>query len=714
MKERRSRHSLLRSTAFAFLRSGALLLLVAVVATSWAAWQLFRLVGSGLPDVEAISRYEPAQTTRIFANDGSLIATLFHENRTMVPLKEVSPHVVHALLSIEDSRYFQHDGVDLTGIARAAFANLRGSGIEQGASTLTMQLARALFLSQERSITRKIREALLAQRIESRYTKREILHLYLNQVYYGSGAYGIAAASSTYYGKRPSQLTAAQAAMIVGLLQAPTTLSPHVDQRAALQRQLTVLQRMRELGYLTGREHHTAVREAIRKQIRPRRDQVQAVLKYPYFTSHVIKELSARYPDRLLYRGGLSIYTTLDPVQQKKAEAIVRQRVQAEGGWYNAHQAAAALIENQTGFVRALVGGTGWNPKSQFNRATQAYRQPGSSFKPFVYATALERGMTPETVITDSPVTYGAGRPWQWAPANSDHRFMGAIPMRVALMQSRNVVAVKVLDKIGIRNVLDTARALGLKGRLDPYLSLALGASEATPLEMASAYSVFANGGMRRRPQVIKLVLDPQGRILEDHRRPGLGSRVLTERTATGMVDMLSRAVTGGTGGQAQVPGHRVAGKTGTTESYRDAWFVGFTPQYSLAVWVGNDDFKPMWQAYGGDLPARIWREVMGSALVGKKPRNFAAFAGRAAQTKRLCGLSHLVARPGCPRVYAERFYAGSGPARPCTLHTPRVPTFVTGRSLVADGDGDGVLSNSDLRAEFGAGAAPSTDLAER
>lgn len=713
-----SRRDPLRSATHALLRSVALLFVVGIASGLWAGWQLYLLMGMALPGVERLATYEPPQTTRIFASDGTLIGTLFHENRTVVPLSKVSPHVVHALLAIEDARFFEHEGVDLHGIVRAAVANLRGSGIEQGASTITMQLARALFLDDERTLTRKVREALLALRLEQRYSKRVILTHYLNQVYFGSGSYGISSAASNYYGKRASQLTPAQAAMLAGLLQAPTRLSPHVDRRAALKRQLVVLQRMRDLEFLTAREHHLAVREAVRKQVRPRRDQVQAMLKYPYFTSAVVAELSKRFPDEVLYEGGLNIYTTLDIRMQKRAEAILRQRIQEEGGWYNAHQAAAVVLENQTGFVRAMVGGTGWSSKSQFNRATQAFRQPGSAFKVFVYAAALEQGMTPETIVPDSPVTLASGMPWEWSPSNSDRRFMGAIPIRMALQMSRNVVAVKVLQKVGVQNVIATARKMGLRGRMDPYPSLALGASEATPLEMASAFSVFVNGGLFRTPYTVKLVTDSHGRVLEDRRRTPLGRRALSERTARRMVEMLQRVVTAGTGRAAAVSGFPVAGKTGTTENHRDAWFVGFTPQYSLAVWVGNDDFKPMWQAYGGDMPARIWSSVMAVALQGRKPRPFPSLAGLAVEKVRLCRQSHLRAGPKCPSPYSEFFRAGSEPVRTCPVHhlapTPRPSSRPS--SLQADVDRDGVLTNSDLRREYGASVAPpaADEVAER
>lgn len=693
------RRSPLRSAAHAFIRIATLLALVAMTALGWVGIQAFRLLSAGLPEVEALARHRPAETTRIFSSDGQLIATLFHENRTAVPLDKVSPRVIHALIAVEDSRFFEHEGVDYAGIVRAGWANLRGGTIEQGASTITMQLARAMFLSQERSFERKAREALLATRIEHRFSKRQILDLYLNHVYFGSGAYGIASAASTYYGRTPDRLTAAQAAMLAGILQAPTRLSPHVDRRAALQRQISVLQRMRDLGFIDGREYQAALREASRAKIRPKGDKIQAMLKYPYFTAHVVAELSKRLPEELLYQGGLRIYTTLDLRLQKQSEAILRQRVRAEGGWYNAHQGALALVENQTGYVRALVGGTGWNDKSQFNRATQALRQPGSSFKAFVYATALERGMTPETVIPDTAITYDAGKPWQWSPKNSDGAYMGAIPMRVALMQSRNVVAVKTLASVGAESVVNTARRMGLKGKLEPYLSLALGAGEATPLEMAAAYSVFPNAGLYRHPVTVKLIVNRDGQVLEDNRHPG-ARKVLTNATAARMVEMLQRVVTGGTGRAAAVPGHRVAGKTGTTESYRDAWFVGFTPQYSMAVWVGNDDYKPMWQAYGGDLPARIWREAMGAALAGKKPRGFAALAHLPVRTLVLCRTSHKLAGPYCRTTYSERFREGSGPSARCPVHriTPRI--LQLGSSLQptsADVDGDGVLTNSDL-----------------
>ncbi len=647
----------------------------------------YRMIGElsqGLPDVRKLDHYEPAETTRIYAADGTLIATLFQENRTWAPLKKISPYVVKALLATEDSRFYEHSGVDWVGVGRAVYVDVTHKGRREGASTITMQLARNLFLSNEPNMRRKIQEAVLAQRIEKEYSKDKILELYLNQVYFGSGAYGIAAASSLYRQKASDKLTPAEAALIVGLLQAPSAYSPLVNPEAGKRRAKVVLARMAEMGFLTPDEKVKAGAEVDAMTFPDaKQDKSATLLKYPYFTTYVIQELASRYPEEVLYRSGLKIQTTLDIKLQQDAERAVREQVNAASYELNVDSGAAVLVENQSGFIRAMVGGTGYTKTNQFNRAWQALRQPGSSFKVIVYACALENGFTPESIVSDSPTSYNVGGQ-TWTPKNSDGGYLGDIPLKTALQQSRNVVAVKLLSQLGMDPVISLAYKMGIKQELPGNLSIALGSQEVTPLEMVEVFSVVANGGIRRRPTAIKLITDAHNQVVEDHRRPE-DFPVLRPETASMLTDMLVGVVTGGTGTRAQVPGRPIAGKTGTTDSFKDAWFCGFSPQYTLAVWVGNNDNSPMWRSFGGDLPASIFREIMGIALADKPVGAFPRPTGRSSTvatsevkpggmpdreiTVRICTETHLMATEDCPDVEDMLMKPSAAPKDICKVH---------------------------------------------
>lgn len=595
-------------------------------------------LAADLPSVAGLRTYQPSQTTRIFSKDGQLIATLFRENRTWVPLAALPKALPKALLAVEDKRFYKHSGVDVQGIARAAVANLKGGGVEQGASTLTMQLARNLFLTPERSLKRKVREAMLAQQIESQLSKDEILQLYLNQVYFGAGAYGVHAASQLYFGKKPQQLTAAEMALLVGLPQAPERYSPLVDLQAAKQRQLIVLNVMREDNLLSQKDYVKALAEA--KRYRPKTQVAggnKVVLKYPYFTSYVIKQLSQKYDSRTLYEGGLKIYTTLDTRAQKSAEAAVKNLMAASGPGYNADSAALVSIDHHTGHIQALVGGRGWSAKNQFNRAWQTFRQAGSTFKIFVYAAALDAGYSPNHVVPDSKVVFKQEGSPDWSPNNSDGRFLGNIPLWQALALSRNVVAARLVAALGPETVLAYAQRLGVGKKAQPWLSVALGAVETSPLEMASAAGTFANDGVRMEPTAIKLVTDSHGRVLEDNRKPQ-GYHAVSASTARLLTRMLTMVVQQGTGTAAQLGDRQVAGKTGTSDQSRDAWFVGYSPDQTTAVWVGNDDHSPMWGCYGGTLPAWIWHDFMASrpVQVASFPTGYVALEAPRPQPKKV------------------------------------------------------------------------------
>lgn len=640
-----------------------------------AVYVVVTRLSADLPDVEGLASYEVPQTSRIFSKDGQVVATLFVENRTTVTLDRMSPYLPKALLAVEDSRFLQHHGVDWVGVARAAVANLLFRGIDQGASTLTMQLARNRFLTQDQTMARKIREIILAQRIEKRYSKEKILEYYLNNVYFGSGAYGVAAASSLYFGKPAQQLSIAQSALIAGLVQAPSRLSPLVDPEAAVKRMKLVLGRMKQTGIISEAQFKQAIGEGDAfKFASPGGGPVvntgaDQLLKYPYFTTYVIAELSQRYPEDMLYRAGLQIRTTLDIEMQRIAEEELSATMAEMGPDLNAHSAALVVIENSTGYVRAMVGGTQWHQENQFNRAWQAVRQPGSSFKAFVYAAALLQGMTPETVVDDSPTDFGG-----WSPKNSDGKYKGKITLRQALQESRNMVAAKLCQMVGPERVVDVAQALGIHEELTPNLTLALGSCEVAPLSMASAYSTIASGGIYHVPLSVTQVVDSAGSILTDNRAHA-GQRRMPADVSAQLTEMLMRVVDYGTGTAAYIDGVDVAGKTGTTDESRDAWFVGFTPEYTMAVWVGNDDHSAMYSVFGGGLPATLWRRVMGRLVTRGISQPRFAFESARAQVVKVCIESGFVATSDCPKTRDLRIMSGPAPSEKCTIHATPTPT---------------------------------------
>lgn len=642
----------------------------AVFAVAIIGYSVIQHFSKGLPDVGKLKGYEPSQTTRIYASNGEMIATLFKENRTYSRIEDIAPSMAEAIVAIEDSRFHEHIGVDFRGVARAAVYDLQHKGAHQGASTITMQLARNLFLNPTRSFERKIREVLLSLEIEKRFTKDEILELYLNQIYYGSGAYGIAAATDLYFGKKPKDLTIAEASLLAGLPQAPSEFSPFVDEEAAKDRQLLVLGRMRDTGAITSAEHAEAVKEMDTFKFGKRKDVSYELLKLPYFTTYALRQLSQNYSEELLYRGGLTINTTVDIKLQKKCEQILAEMIKTDGKKLGADTGAVVLIENKTGYIRAMVGGTGWSDASQFNRAWQARRQPGSTFKPVLYAAAVEKGWTPQSTIDDSPLTVKIGKDEIWKPKNSDLSYLGKISLAEALTYSRNVAAVRLGQIIGIDAVIKLAHKMGVTEKLAPHPSLALGSIEVSPLEMASVYTVFPNEGIGVDVVAIKKVVDARQEAIEEHTFANKRD-ILSPRTAHALVEMMKSVVDEGTAKNAILKDHDVAGKTGTTDSFRDAWFIGFTPEYTAAVWVGRDDNSQMKKSYGGDLPARIWRRVMMATLEGHPPSRFflkdpslnhnaeAKGDAKAAPTPEsapqlvvtVCKETRLRAQPGCPAI---------------------------------------------------------------
>lgn len=646
-----------------------LVLLVLGIGTFGVGFTLavFKEYSQNLPSVDKLRTYQPSETTYIYSADGKLIASLYKENRVWVPFNRIPQVLKDAFIATEDSRFYEHQGFDPVGIVRAAYDDLRGAQT-QGASTITMQLTRGIFLTPEQSLERKIREVLLSMEIEKKFTKDEIFELYMNQIYLGSGAYGVEAAARTYFNKHVKDLTLPEAAVIAGLPAAPSEYSPLINPEAAKDRQIKVLDRMLDTGKITHAQYVAAMKAPIRTASRQRQ---QALLKYPYFTSYVIHELSQKYPEDLLYRGGLRIYTTLDTRMQRIGEKVVRQHIAEDGPAFNANEAALACVENGTGYIKCLVGGTHWDQKNQFNRAWQSTRQPGSAFKIFVFSAAFEDGYTPNSLITDQPMSFKVSATEIYTPKNSDSRFAGTMQIDKCIQVSRDVPAIHMANQVGLDRVIDTANKMGIKEHIDPNLSIALGAVDVTPLEMASAVSVVPQMGVRIEPTPIKLIKDFDGNIIEDNRFP-YKEPVLSEATCSAMIHCLEMVIKGGTGYKADGLGRPEAGKTGTTDEHRDAWFVGFTPEITTAVWIGNDDYSRMNHVYGGDVSAPLWGDFMKQALA-KVPVHQFGVVEHGKIGVLMCKETHLRAAATCPDTVREFFAPGSVPQQWCRKHSINV-----------------------------------------
>ncbi|HTV93381.1 MAG TPA: PBP1A family penicillin-binding protein [Verrucomicrobiae bacterium] len=587
-----------------------------------------------LPDISRLADYQPESSTRIFARDGTLLASVYKENRTYVPLARIPLVVREAVIANEDHNFYYHHGVDFGGIMRAGFADLTHQEF-QGASTITQQLARKLFLNDQVSISRKIQEALLAIEIERYYTKDEILERYLNIVYLGSGAYGVDAAAHTYFGESVDKLDLAQSAMIAGVIAAPSDYSPFVNLSLARDRQHHVLDRMVESGYITQAQADSAVNAPL-GLAKERAPGLQGYL-YPYYTTYVIAQLEKLFGKQAVEEGGLQVYTALDPRMQQEAQDAIDWGLQRAKSWgIHADEAALVSIRPSTGEIVAMVGGKGFSLDNQFNRAWQARRQPGSSFKLYVYTAAIDSGMPANTLIDDSPVSYPMGDGTMWSPQDDDNRYMGEITLRTALELSRNIVAVKLADRIGLDKIIDYAHRMGITSPLEPNLSLALGSSVVTPLDQATGYATIANQGIHIDPSAIRLVKDSLGNPVLDDQYPQ-ANEVVSAGTAFIVTTMLEDVINHGTGYPNAIIGRPAAGKTGTTSDFRDAWFVGFTPDLVTAVWFGNDDYSRMTEAYGGGVPAMTWAHFMKAALAGVAKHDFTMPAD---QVVRLAGCS--------------------------------------------------------------------------
>ena len=600
--------------------SATTLLTITMLGSSVVAGGLVGLALSfrNLPDVRVLRNYIPSETSYVYDVKGTLLDSVHDEaNREVVDLNEISPELKRAVLAIEDSYYYSHSGINPSGIARAFLANVGAGRTVQGGSTVTMQLVKNLFLTPERTISRKLVEVVLAMRIEQIFEKNEIFELYLNQVYWGHNTYGVETAAQSYFNKSAKDLTLAESAMMAGLIQAPESFSPFLDYEEAKLRQAIVLKRMRDLNWITAEEQEAAKQQPLRLGEITSFRSSQA----PYVTEAVMKELTDQFGEDAMAKGGMRIQTTIDLDMQQTAEDVVADsyyRYFGSGAY--ADQIALVAIDPRTHFVKALVGGVD-HESSQFNRAVQSRRQPGSAFKPFVYYAAFASGQyTPDSAINDSAVTYPDGFGY-YSPKNYDSTFMGSIPLRKALETSRNIPAVKLGQAVGINRVVEIARTLGIKSPMDPVISLPLGAVDLTPLELAGAYATFANYGWHSDPTLIMQVTDSNGNIILDNTpKPQL---VLDPWASAALTNVLQGVISQGTATNAQI-GRPAAGKTGTTDSQRDVWFVGYVPQLATAVWVGNDDYRPLGKgATGGGYAAPVWRNFMVEALRNEPVESF-------------------------------------------------------------------------------------------
>ncbi|HET6367430.1 MAG TPA: PBP1A family penicillin-binding protein [Pseudomonadales bacterium] len=595
-----------------------------------AALWVFTILPRSLPPVTALENFEPVQGSKIFDDSDELITEFHVERRIFVPLTQIPKALKDAILATEDARFYSHFGVDPMGIARAVYQNFRHGRIVEGGSTITQQLAKVLFLTPDKSLDRKLKEAVLAVELERRYSKDRLLEMYLNQIYFGHGAFGVEAAARTFFGKSVKDLSIPESALLAGLPKAPSTYSPFEHPDAAKRRRAIVLARMVDVNVLKDAEARTL--SAAKLDLVPperRRTTGQHYLEY------VQQLLESAYGADVVFKGGLQVYTTLSPTMQLKAEQSLREGLKAlETRRLKASEKAGTApvterpegallaLDPQTGHIKAMVGGYDFF-KSEFNRATQARRQPGSSFKPFVYIAALEAGLTAATEVEDSPVEFPGGpngKPWK--PENYDRKFRGPVTLQQALEESVNVATVKVQERIGLRRTINVARRMGVQSPLGENLSLALGTSELSLLELTSAYGTLANQGQWLHPTTVRYVLDAQGKLLEENVPEP--KQVLTPELAFVATQMLKGTIDRGTGVAAKALGRPAAAKTGTTNDYSNAWFIGFTPQLATGVWVGYDRPRSLGKdETGSRVAVPIWTTFMQSALAGMPAEDF-------------------------------------------------------------------------------------------
>jgi penicillin-binding protein 1A len=577
-----------------------------IVLGIWGAMGVGGLVlyyGARMPSAESWSIPERPPNVKILAVNGDNIANRGTTGGEALSLENMSPYIPQAVIAIEDRRFYSHFGVDPLGLARAMLTNVTTGRMVQGGSTLTQQLAKNLFLSPERTLERKVQEVLLAFWLEQKYSKDQILAMYLNRVFFGSNAYGVEAASRRYFNKSARDVNLGEAALLAGLLKAPSRLSPARDPKAAEERAQVVLGAMREEGFVTDSEIKTAMSQT------PTKAKSYWSGAEHYVADMVMDQLPGMIGE---VKEDLIVDTTIDLNLEKKAEEAISATLDADGKKLDASQAALVSIDG-TGAIRALVGGKDY-AESQFDRASKAKRQPGSAFKPFVYAAALEIGRTPMSIRNDGPVRIG-----NWTPENYDQKYRGEVTLADALANSLNTIAAQLVMEVGPQNVVKVAHRLGIDSQMQANASIALGTSEVSLVELTSAYAPFMNGGFKATPHVIRRISKADGTVLYENTYDN-PPRVLDPAIVSEMNQMMVRVLTNGTGKKAQLKGWEAAGKTGTTQSFRDALFVGYTSNLTTGVWFGNDDGKSMKKVTGGGLPAKAWHDFMVTAHEGLSP----------------------------------------------------------------------------------------------
>ena len=640
-----------------------------------------------LPSMARLEMIEPALKTRILAADSTVIAEFFEQNRIFVPLEEIPPIVQQTFIAVEDKRFYDHFGIDLVRLLSVAWRDLVHWSRAQGASTISQQLARDLFLTKEQTFPRKIKEALLALRIERTYSKDEILEMYLNQIYFGVGAYGIEATAQRVFDRSVNELELHQLALLSGLQRNPAGYDPFRHKQRALRRRNVVLGLMEEGGIITA-----AQRDSLRLKPLDTAEERERQRDFAaYFTEYIRLELRTKYGGRSILRDGLTVYTTLDADLQRAAEDSLESfivELENRNGYELTRrayldsveagvelqpaylQSAAIALDPRTGHILAMVGGRSFH-ESEWNRAVQMTKQPGSAFKTFVYIAALENGYSPSDILLDTPVVIEMPNGEVYKPRNFSKKFHGAVTLRHALNKSINVPAVKLLQKIGAPSVIDVARRLGIKSRLMPYLSLALGAQELTLLELTSAFGVLAAEGVRAEPMAIIKIVDRRGNVIEENRERR--EAVMSPEIAFLATDMLRTVVDDmeeGTGRSARWMGLRIpcAGKTGTTDDYGNGWFIGYSPDIAVGVWTGFDQKRFMGRNQTGAVVALpIWTDIMIAAHPGGLGPDF--FVPETIVEAVICEETGLLATPYCKRVRRERFIGGHEPTRVCDLH---------------------------------------------
>lgn len=590
-----------------------------------------------LPDVSQLNDLQLISATQVYDRDGALISKLFEQNRLVVSDSQMSPYLEQAIVANEDARFYQHYGIDPIGIIRAVLRNIRAGSIAEGGSTVTQQLAREMFLNQQQTITRKLKEALLALQIEARFSKAEIMEAYLNQVYLGEGAYGVEAAAQRYFDKPAAALDLAESALIAGLARGPSLYSPYRDMDAALKRRNMVLRNMQEKGFISTEELSAASRQEI--CLAAKKERTRAA----YFVDYIAAQLIDRFGEDAVYKGGLKVYTTLDQKAQQAAEKTLGEI-----------QGAVVALDPVSGHILAMVGGNHYEV-SQRNRAIEELRQPGSAFKPFVYAAALSNGYRANSVIVDEPVNIAG-----YKPQNYDHKYIGSMTIKKALRWSVNTVAVKTAYDIGMDKVLSLAETAGistLSGE-DNHLAAALGGltQGVSLLELTSAYAIFANNGIWSQPLAILRVVDDHGNTIYEGQQQQ--HAVLDEATAYIMTDILRGVIDGGTASNARL-NCPAAGKTGTSDNYETAWFIGYTPQLLAGVYLGNDDRSPV--NLSGTQAAERWQLFMQAALEGKTAVDFAVPENVIANV-RIDARTGKLAAPNAKDVEYSAFIKGTEP----------------------------------------------------